>query len=69
MLNVATQRLRDTGEIASDMVLWGEGAQKRAVTDELTGDISGAGSVNYYGNPLVKTNSSGLGSFKAMGNK
>ncbi len=37
MLNVATQRLRDTGEIASDMVLWGEGAQKRAVTDELTG--------------------------------
>ena len=25
MLNVATQRLRDTGEIASDMVLWGEG--------------------------------------------
>lgn len=37
MLNVATQRLRDTGEIASDMVLWGESAQKRAVTDELTG--------------------------------
>lgn len=39
------------------------------VTDELTGDISGAGSVNYYGNPQVKTNSSGLGSFKAMGDK
>jgi diguanylate cyclase (GGDEF)-like protein len=37
MLNVATSRLRGTGEIASDMVLWGEGAQKRAVTDELTG--------------------------------
>jgi len=37
MLNVATQRLRDTGQIASDMVLWGEGAQKRAITDELTG--------------------------------
>lgn len=39
------------------------------VTDELTGDISGAGSVNYYGNPQVNTNSSGLGSFKPMGNK
>jgi hypothetical protein len=39
------------------------------VTDELTGDISGAGTVNYYGNPQVKTNSSGLGNFKAMGNK
>ena len=37
MLNVATQRLRGTSEIASDMVLWGEGAQKRAITDELTG--------------------------------
>jgi diguanylate cyclase (GGDEF)-like protein len=37
MLNVATQRLRGTGEIASDMVLWGESAQKRAITDELTG--------------------------------
>lgn len=37
MLNVATQRLRGTGQIAADMVLWGEGAQKRAITDELTG--------------------------------
>ncbi len=37
MLNVATQRLRGTSEVASDMVLWGEGAQKRAITDELTG--------------------------------
>jgi len=39
------------------------------VTDQLTGDISGAGSVNYYGDPQVQTNSSGLGSFKAMGSK
>jgi diguanylate cyclase (GGDEF)-like protein len=37
MLNVATQRLRGTSEVASDMVQWGEGAQKRAITDELTG--------------------------------
>ena len=37
MLNVTTQRLRDTGSIVSDMVTWGESARKRAVTDELTG--------------------------------
>ncbi len=37
MLNVVTQRLRDTSSIVSDMVTWGESARKRAVTDELTG--------------------------------
>jgi diguanylate cyclase (GGDEF)-like protein len=37
MLNVTTQRLRGTSEFVSEMVLWGEGARKRAVTDELTG--------------------------------
>lgn len=37
MLNVTTQRLRDTSSIVSDMVTWGESARKRAVTDELTG--------------------------------
>jgi diguanylate cyclase (GGDEF)-like protein len=37
MLNVTTQRLRGTGEFVSEMVLWGEDARKRAVTDELTG--------------------------------
>lgn len=37
MLNVTTERLRQTGGFLSDMVLWGEQARKRAVTDELTG--------------------------------
>ncbi len=37
MLNVTTQRLRNTSELVSDMVIWGESARKRAVTDELTG--------------------------------
>ncbi len=37
MLNVTTQRLRNTSEFVTDMVLWGENARKRAVTDELTG--------------------------------
>jgi len=37
MLHVTTQRLRGTSEFVSEMVQWGEGARKRAVTDELTG--------------------------------
>jgi diguanylate cyclase (GGDEF)-like protein len=37
MLNVTTQRLRGTSEFVSEMVLWGESARRRAITDELTG--------------------------------
>jgi diguanylate cyclase (GGDEF)-like protein len=37
MLNVTSQRLRNTGKFLSDMVRWGIDAAKRAVTDELTG--------------------------------
>jgi diguanylate cyclase (GGDEF)-like protein len=37
MLNIASQRLRNTSEFLSDMVLWGERARKRAITDRLTG--------------------------------
>jgi diguanylate cyclase (GGDEF)-like protein len=37
MSNITTRRLRSTGEFLSDMVLWGERARKRAITDELTG--------------------------------
>jgi Putative auto-transporter adhesin, head GIN domain len=39
------------------------------VTGQLTGSISGAGDVSYYGNPQTNTTSSGLGSFKSLGNK
>jgi diguanylate cyclase (GGDEF)-like protein len=37
MLNSTSQRLRDTGEFLSDMVVWGEKARKRVITDEMTG--------------------------------
>jgi diguanylate cyclase (GGDEF)-like protein len=37
MLNVTTQRLRNTNAFVSEMVTWGESARKRAVTDDLTG--------------------------------
>jgi diguanylate cyclase (GGDEF)-like protein len=37
MLNITTQRLRDTGEFLSDMVQWGEAARRRSITDQLTG--------------------------------
>jgi hypothetical protein len=39
------------------------------VTDQLTGNISGTGSVSYYGSPQTNVKSSGLGSFKSLGNK
>jgi hypothetical protein len=39
------------------------------VTDQLTGNISGAGSVSYYGSPQTSTQVSGLGKFKPLGNK
>jgi len=37
MLNITTQRLRNTSKFLSDMVRWGNEASKRAITDELTG--------------------------------
>jgi hypothetical protein len=39
------------------------------VTDQLSGTISGAGSVSYYGNPQTNTNATGLGQFKSLGSK
>ncbi len=37
MLNITAGRLMNTSRFLSDMVQWGEGARKRAITDELTG--------------------------------
>jgi len=37
MLNITTQRLRNTGDFLFDMVQWGDKARKRAITDEMTG--------------------------------
>lgn len=56
-LNTATVNMSGLG----GATLW--------VTDQLTGDISGAGSVSYYGDPQTSTTSSGLGNFKSLGNK
>ena len=37
MLNITTERLLEKSKFHSDMVQWGEEAQKRAISDELTG--------------------------------
>ena len=37
MLNITTERLKNTGNFLSDMVQWGAEARKRAVTDDFTG--------------------------------
>ncbi|MFW6368120.1 MAG: GGDEF domain-containing protein [Spirochaetota bacterium] len=37
MLNITTERLSNSSNFLSDMVQWGEGARKRAITDEFTG--------------------------------
>lgn len=37
MLNITTQRLRNTSGFLSDMVRWGEEARRRAIMDDLTG--------------------------------
>ncbi len=53
----------------ADITISGLGGATLWVTGQLTGDISGAGSVSYYGSPQTNTKSSGLGQFKSLGNK
>ncbi len=53
----------------ADVTISGLGSATLWVTDRLTGTISGAGNVSYYGNPQANTNASGLGHFEALGNK
>lgn len=53
----------------ADVNIPGLGGATLWVTDQLTGNISGGGSANYYGNPQVDTETSGLGQFKSLGNK
>ncbi len=38
-------------------------------TEQLTGSITGGGSVSYYGNPQTDTEATGLGDFKPLGGK
>lgn len=37
MVNITTGRLTNTSSFLSDLVQWGEGARRRAITDDLTG--------------------------------
>ncbi|MFW5685858.1 MAG: diguanylate cyclase [Spirochaetota bacterium] len=37
MVNITTGRLNHTSSFLSDLVQWGEGARRRAITDDLTG--------------------------------
>jgi hypothetical protein len=53
----------------ADVTVPGLGTATIWVTDKLTGEISGSGSVRYYGSPEVDTETKGLGSFEALGNK
>lgn len=73
----AEMELSGAGELnAADLAiktanvnLSGLGTAVLWVTDELTGTISGAGSVRYYGSPRANTNSTGVGVFEALGAK
>jgi len=53
----------------ADIQISGLGNATLWVTEQLSGEISAAGSVSYYGNPQTSTSSSGLGDFKSLGNK
>ena len=53
----------------ADVNISGLGDATLWVTDRLTGNISGGGSVSYYGDPQVDTNVSGLGDFNPKGSK
>ena len=47
----------------------GLGSATLWVTDRLTGNISGAGNVSYYGDPQTGVETTGLGRFKSLGSK
>jgi hypothetical protein len=54
---------------SANITISGLGGATLWVTDQLTGTISGAGSVSYYGNPQTNTKATGLGQFKSLGSK
>lgn len=63
-VNAADLRLQ-----TANVNISGVGSARLWVTDHLTGTISGAGNVSYYGSPQTDTNVSGLGRFETLGNK
>jgi hypothetical protein len=59
--DLKTQTANITISGLGDVTIW--------VTDQLTGNISGGGSVSYYGNPQTNTTTTGVGTFKPLGEK
>jgi hypothetical protein len=62
----------DAGDLecqTADVTISGLGTATVWVTDELTGTISGAGNVRYYGDPATNTESTGVGQFESLGSK
>jgi len=53
----------------ANVTISGVGSATIWVTDQLTGNISGAGNVSYYGNPQTDVETSGIGQFKSLGSK
>ena len=53
----------------ADTTISGVGSATIWVTDQLTGNISGAGNVSYYGDPQTNIESTGIGQFKSLGTK
>lgn len=53
----------------ANVTLSGLGGANLWVTDQLTGEISSSGNVSYFGNPTTNTKTTGLGTFKSLGNK
>lgn len=53
----------------ADVSLTGLGSATVWVTDMLTGSITGAGNIEYYGNPQTDLENTGLGAFKSLGGK
>lgn len=53
----------------AQVMLSGLGSATLWVTDQLNGEISGAGGVEYYGSPATDVKTTGLGEFKPLGDK
>jgi hypothetical protein len=53
----------------ADATISGIGSATVWVTDELTGNISGAENVSYFGNPQTSTTATGIGAFTSLGSK
>jgi hypothetical protein len=71
-INISGAGEVDAGDLecqTADVTISGLGTATVWVTDELTGNISGAGNVRYYGDPATNTESTGVGQFESLGSK